>query len=98
MIEQHLSTRPTSAPGYLLLGELERRMGEGTDQQERAEAAYRRAIEVAPDSAPAYRALGLLCRGQHRGPEAQRAFQRYLELAPDAPDRPIIASYVREST
>lgn len=86
------SEYPPEASYYL--GEAYRQRGE-TGDAERAEAEYRSALEAAPQFAPPYRALGLLL--YKRGDKALAAplLQRYLELAPDAPDRGHIEHYLK---
>jgi hypothetical protein len=72
-----------------------------------AESMYENVISEAPRVAggaswlpPAYRSLGYLyyahrdTRGRHC--EAKTAFEKYLELAPSAPDRAMIADRLRE--
>ncbi len=51
-----------------------------------ARDGFREATRVAPRHAPAWRGLGIASEQLHEAPEARRAFERYLELAPDAPD------------
>ena len=50
---------------------------------EDAEAAYRKALELAPDSAHAWNGLGIVLDNQNRYPEAEAAYRKALELAPD---------------
>lgn len=68
---------------------LERPEGPATRKanEARAEELYRKAQAADGAFAPAYRGLGLLCEGQGRTDEALRAYQKYLDLAPDASDR-----------
>jgi tetratricopeptide (TPR) repeat protein len=60
---------------YLVLPEL----------HERALAAFRRALERQPDSAPAWRQMGSTLLGLGRDDEALAAIRRALELAPEDP-------------
>jgi serine/threonine-protein kinase len=55
-----------------------------------AYAVYRKASLLAPGEAAAFRGLGLSASRLGRSYEARRAFTRYLELAPAAPDAPLI--------
>ena len=83
---------PPEAAYYL--GEAYRQRGEAGDL-ERAEHEYRSVLETAPQFAPPQRALGLLL--YKRGDQALAAplLRRYLELAPDAPDRGYIEHYLK---
>ncbi|MDP2029038.1 MAG: M48 family metalloprotease [Thiobacillus sp.] len=83
---------PPEAAYYL--GEAYRQRGE-TGDAALAEAEYRSALQAAPQFAPSYRALGLLL--YKRGDKALAAplLQRYLELAPDAPDCGHIEHYLK---
>jgi serine/threonine-protein kinase len=55
-----------------------------------AYAVYRQAAQLAPNEPAAFRGLGLTASRLGRSYEAQRAFTRYLELAPLAPDARLI--------
>jgi beta-barrel assembly-enhancing protease len=83
---------PPQAEYYL--GEAYRLRGEEGDIK-LAEAAYVKSIEVAPEFAPSYRALGVLRLKANHYADAQRYLDRYLELAPDAPDRKYVESYLK---
>ena len=92
-LARHLAGRPESAPGHFLMGELHRRSGRGEAETAAAVEAYLEAIRLDPDYAEPHRALGMLYRGRQRADAARAEFTRYLELAPDAVDRPIIEGY-----
>ncbi|MBN8616815.1 MAG: tetratricopeptide repeat protein, partial [Deltaproteobacteria bacterium] len=47
---------------------------------------FRDATRVSPRHAPAWRGLGIASEQLHEIPEARTAFERYLEINPDAPD------------
>lgn len=64
-----------SAQGSLLRG-----------QVAEARDLFREATRVSARHAPAWRGLGVASEQLHEIPEARRAFERYLEIAPDAPD------------
>jgi predicted Zn-dependent protease len=85
---------PPHAPYYL--GEAYRLRAEQGDLA-RAEDAYRRAIAAANEFAPSYRALGLVLLKTGRHAEAASRFERYLALAPDAPDRKYVEDYLRSA-
>lgn len=77
------------------LGEAYRLRNEGTDLAT-AEKYYREALAADPGFAPAHGALGRVLYRTGRGAEARPHFERYLELAPAAPDRDYITSYLEE--
>jgi predicted Zn-dependent protease len=76
------------------LGEAYRLRGEEGDIK-LAEQAYRKAIEAAPEFAPSYRALGVLRLKANHYADAQTYLDRYLELAPSAPDRKYVENYLK---
>ncbi len=83
---------PPQAQYYL--GEAYRLRGQEGDVK-LAEEAYLKAIEAAPEFAPSYRALGVLRMKANHYADAQKYLDRYLELAPDAPDRKHVESYLK---
>lgn len=89
---ERLPEFPPEAQYYL--GEAYRLRGQDGDAK-LAEAAYVRAIEIAPEFAPSYRALGVLRLKASHYADAQKYLDRYLELAPDAPDRKYVESYLK---
>jgi predicted Zn-dependent protease len=89
---ERLPEFPPQAQYYL--GEAYRLRGQEGDVK-LAEAAYVKSIEVAPEFAPSYRALGVLRLKANHYADAQKYLDRYLELAPDAPDRKYVESYLK---
>jgi predicted Zn-dependent protease len=81
---------PEHADFYL--GEAYRQRNEEGDGA-RAQAAYLKALDLAGDFAPSYRALALMKLQRGEKAEALRLFDRYLELAPEAQDRKYIEMY-----
>jgi predicted Zn-dependent protease len=96
VVERRVRVAPSDATAHFLLGEIARREATGPSV-EVAVSAYRRAVELDAAHAEAWRGLGLALskRGEHDG--ARVAFGRYLELAPDAPDRAHIEAALRSS-
>ncbi len=94
--ERFLALRPGDAAGHLALGEVARR-DTAPGSAAAAAASYRRALEIDASAAAAWRGLGLVLWKTGQKAEALRAFARYLELAPDAPDRAHVRSYLDES-
>ncbi len=92
-VERHLALRPASAAGHALLGEVARReAAQGHEQA--ALASYRKAVELDPKLAEGWRGLGLVLQKTGDHAAARRALTTYLELAPDAPDRGHVRSYL----
>jgi len=89
---EHAAELPPHAPYYL--GEAYRLRGDKGDL-DKAEAAYRKAIEAAGDFPPSHRALGVVLLKTGRHADAAASFERYLALAPDAQDRKYVESYLR---
>jgi predicted Zn-dependent protease len=81
---------PPSAWYYL--GEAYRLRNEEGDT-ERAVNAYQTAIQLSPEFAPSYRALGVYYMKNNNPLQADNYFIKYLELQPDATDRDYIEYY-----
>ena len=58
----------------------------GEQDMPKAIQEYRKAVEVAPDFAPAYNLLGYAERQVGAFGESERAFKKYIELIPDDPN------------
>jgi predicted Zn-dependent protease len=87
----------TKAEAAFYRGELHRVRGDKGDDL-RAIQHYREAVS-APDPVPlAHRNLGLVLRRSGDRIGAREAFQRYVELAPDANDRTMVDTYIQELT
>lgn len=94
-LQKYLSVEP-SAQAEFLVGETHRLAAlEGPDFEPRL-AAYRRAVELDSRYAPAYREIGMAERQRGGAPAAAAALQRYVELAPEAPDAGIIRAYLED--
>jgi predicted Zn-dependent protease len=94
VLENEANLRELPPHALYWRGEAYRRRGEAGDV-EKAEAAYRGAIQAAPGFAPSYRALGIVLLKTGKKAEAAGHFQRYLELSPHAEDRKYVESYLR---
>jgi len=81
---------PPSAWYYL--GEAYRLRDEEGDA-DLAVKAYQTAVDRVPAFAPPYRALGMHYMKTGQSAQAVSCFNRYLELAPEAPDRAYIEMY-----
>ena len=73
---------PLMARPYLRLGGVHRREG----RLEEAERAYRRVLELEPDSAPAFNNLGNLYQETGAFEKAEKAYRRALEILPSYPE------------
>jgi hypothetical protein len=90
------SPQATSARGWYLRGEIARRRPPTPETQAEALQAYAEAAAL-PDCPPdALRQQALLYQLQHAGQQAAQAFRHYLELAPNAPDAPIVRAYLQQ--
>jgi predicted Zn-dependent protease len=95
-LERYLALRPNDVKALRLLAEACRRLGPEPENVARAASALERAAALAPDEAGVQRELGLLYRELADRERASRSLRRYVELAPDAPDRPIVERYLAE--
>lgn len=80
------------ATGYYLLGEAYRKQNNQTNL-ELSISAYHKAVATKPEFSEPWRELGLAYRRQGLSDKARDAFQRYLDLTPEAADAPIVAWY-----
>jgi len=64
--------------------------------EDKAIAAYEKAIRLDPRYADPYRAIGILRHKSGDREKALAAFRRYLELKPDAPDAQQVRDYILE--
>jgi beta-barrel assembly-enhancing protease len=92
--ERYLARRPNDARGHYVLAETLRQQGE------RAVAAqaiphYLKAIAVDRSYPDAHKGLGLVHFQLGEKPQARRALETYLSIAPQANDRAYIEEYIR---
>ena len=86
--------RGETARARFLQGELARAHLRTADGENQALTAYQRAAEL-PDTPPeALRQAALIHRRRGDEADARREFQRYLELAPNADDAPLVRAYL----
>jgi len=102
-LERVASVVPDEPRLHLYYGELNRleaqRAGSTAEREVelvQARAAYERALVIDPALAEAHRQLGLLYYAMHDTARARDELERYLALAPSAPDRARISEYVSE--
>lgn len=73
------------------------RLRDGDDDRKRAIDTYERAIAADGPPPEAWRSLGQVQHKENQAAAAQRSFRQYLDLKPDADDRAIIQSYLKEA-
>lgn len=79
---------------HFFQGELYRLRADSGDEQ-KAIGAYQKAVESSDAPAEAHRALGLLLSRTGDKARARPAFERYLQLRPDADDREMVREYLK---
>jgi len=77
----HLRSKEKDPIHWLKAGQVYLKLG----QLEKAEAAARRAVELAPKNPFAWNALGVVLYKEKRLAEAEKAYKKALKLAPDDP-------------
>ncbi len=87
---------PTRPEFFCARADSYRTRGKGEDWKA-AQSDYDAAISIGGEPAETHRGLAAIYRQRKQLPEARASFQRYLELAPDAPDAAMIKSYIEES-
>ena len=95
-LERYVKLRPDDPRGPRMLADAYRRGGPGRTHVNRAVRVLEAAAERFPADAAIQLELGLLYREQGERERARARLSRYLELAPQAADRPIIQRYVAE--
>lgn len=95
-LERHLRSAPASSGGYLALGKFHRSQAANGTHRADAIAAYQSFVAAAPEDPAGHRELGLMLRAGDSPLDAQAPLVRYLELAPEAFDRPIIEHFLTE--
>lgn len=80
---------------HFFQGELYRLRAKQGDEQ-KAVAAYDKALEFSDAPADVHRALGLLLSRAGDKAKARSAYERYLQLMPDAEDREMVRLYLRQ--
>lgn len=93
-LSKYLMVKPNDAEAHFLTGETFRRANPAGPDFSEALAAYRQALEDNPSYAEAYREIGMAYRLQGQNADALAAFERYVELAADAPDAGIVRGYM----
>lgn len=92
-ILEQMASDGWTADLLLLQGELYRRRGNPRDLVTAAES-YRAAIEAGSDRAETWRGLGLVQMRAGQSDEGRKTLATYLEMAPNAPDAPMMSAMV----
>ncbi|HWP35842.1 MAG TPA: tetratricopeptide repeat protein [Thermodesulfobacteriota bacterium] len=95
-VRKYLRLAPADPEGPYALGEVFRQRG-GAGDAERAQQAYRGVLALDPGHAGAHRGLGLVLLKQGDRAGARGFLERYLALAPQAPDRAYIEAYLGQA-
>lgn len=95
-LERVIAIAPSDAKAHYYLGELYRKQRQDPADVEQAVAAYQRAVAYDATFAEPHRSLGLLYYISGQKDEARQAFERYLELKPQADDRQQVREYLLE--
>jgi beta-barrel assembly-enhancing protease len=90
-----LQRDPQAADVLYARGEVYRLRDENGDG-ERAQVDLEHASQLPRPPADAFRSLGLLYKQRRDNPRALQAFERYLALAPQAPDAAMVRAYLTE--
>ncbi|HUG10178.1 MAG TPA: tetratricopeptide repeat protein [Opitutaceae bacterium] len=72
-------------------------MAQQTDEDDRAETLFKRAIELAPDDPTSYEMLGTLYLGLNKPESAQRLFEAALRLSDSADRRVLLTTKLADS-
>lgn len=90
-----VKNRPDDAKAWYGRGEVYRQRGQDKDLQ-LALQDLQQALQVGEAPSVTHRSIGLIHQQLARKAEALTSFEKYLELAPQAPDAPLVRSYITE--
>jgi tetratricopeptide (TPR) repeat protein len=90
-----LARSPHSAEHLWARGEVYR-LRAGAGDPDLAIADYLNAAAAGGEPAETHRGLGMIHRARKNTTDARSSFQRYLDVAPQAPDAAMIKSYLEE--
>ena len=93
-LDKYLIVKPSHAEAHYLRGETFRRSNPAGPDFTEPLNAYQSALTADPGYADAHKEIGMAYRMQGQNAQAAESFERYLELAPDAPDAGIIRGYL----
>jgi beta-barrel assembly-enhancing protease len=95
LFDRLLSARPSDTDVRYARGEVYRLRGDRDDLSRSLEDLTRATAAEKPP-VESFRALGLVHKQRTDAPAAARAFEKYLTLAPDAPDSGLVKAYLSE--
>lgn len=88
--------RSAGAADYVYARGEVHRMRAGEGDIDAALKDFQGAAALGGEPPETHRAMGMIYRGRKQAPEARTSFERYLQLAPQAPDALMIRSYIEE--
>jgi predicted Zn-dependent protease len=95
LFDRLLSARPADTDVLYARGEVYRLRGDKDDLPRSLDDLTRAASAQSP-RASVFRSLGLVHKQRADAPSAARAFEKYLAVAPDAPDGELVKAYISE--
>jgi predicted Zn-dependent protease len=87
LLQKALRIEPDDAKSHYYLATIYRETGNNKGELDKAISEYERAIQIKPDYAEAYFGLGLAYYRKEMNEKAKEAFEKYLELNPNAEER-----------
>ncbi len=90
------STRTQGKADYLWARGEVYRLRAGSGDLDSAVKDFQAAVALGGEPPEAHRGLGLIYRSTERAADARASFERYLQLAPDSADAPMIKNYIQE--
>lgn len=94
-LERYLAIKGDIPLALFLIGETYRQEG-GAGNLAKAQKQYQRALEIDPAYPEPYRALGFIAYKLNDAVNARQSLERYLQLAPQAPDRNYVEDMLRK--
>lgn len=91
---KYLSVMPQDAEAHFLVGESLRMENPAGPDFTKSMTSYNNALQHDSEYAAAYREIGMAYRLQGNNSEARKAFERYLDIAPDEADAGIVRGYL----
>jgi predicted Zn-dependent protease len=93
LLTRMLAQTPAEAEFAFARGEVFRQRGR-TEDLDAALTDYTTAVSTGSEPPETHRGMGLIYQARQQTPEARTSFERYLQLAPSAPDALLIKSYM----